>query len=207
MDIVIELIRETDKNDHFVTSLKMNGFNCVETKEDIWTLHGDSLLYVQYRIYEDEEIVFKRNVRPFSLSDKVSGDHIARLNQFICKEGVSVDLKEIMNYTDRFRISMNSTVSYQNGSTILPSNNVTRIEYEERTIENELPANESFADMFFIAGISKQNAKVIPQSKHFAAPCRHKDCSVLHSYKPTILHRYPQNDYKGLRLTSSVNMA
>jgi hypothetical protein len=102
--------------------------------------------------------------------------------------------------------NVSNSISLQNASTtIVPSSNATKLDCEEVTLaKNEVFEHDSFADMFFIAGIPKKNAKIIPDSKYFTAPCKHKDCSILHAYRTDILYRFPGKNYKGLNLCSSV---
>jgi hypothetical protein len=209
LEIVIELITETDKNEHFPTIIKMSDFSISGVKDDIWVLSIDSQLKVSYSFCESSPRVkskfIRRSVRPFSLIEMDTRDHLARLNEK-SKGNYRTTLNCPVVFDDKARYSMNSTASIQNASTtILPSANATRIDYEERALDDHEP-DGSFADMFFIAGIPKQNAKVIPESKYLSAPCKHKDCSILHSYKPNIIHRYPQEDLKGLKLSSSVSL-
>jgi hypothetical protein len=107
--------------------------------------------------------------------------------------------------TETTKPSILNNSNSQNASTSLLASNSIRLESEEITLqENEPFEQESFADMFFIAGIPKKNAKVVTDSKYFSAPCKHKDCSMLHSYKSDVLYRFPLSNYKGLNLCSSV---
>jgi hypothetical protein len=81
----------------------------------------------------------------------------------------------------------------------------TRLECESIVLDdNEVYVSESFADMFFIAGLPYKDSKVISDSDKFKAICEHSDCSILQSYKPDILHRFPIVNYKGFELNSSV---
>ncbi len=80
-----------------------------------------------------------------------------------------------------------------------------KLEYENISLdENEVFVGETFADMFFIAGLPYKGSKVFTESDKLIAPCRHKDCSILLSYRPDLLHRFPGIDYKGFELNSHV---
>jgi hypothetical protein len=80
-----------------------------------------------------------------------------------------------------------------------------RLEYDNVDLEEgEVFMADTFADVFFVCGLPKKNAKVISDSQNLESPCKHKDCGILRSYRPDILHRYPQINYKSLNMCSSV---
>jgi hypothetical protein len=138
-------------------------------------------------------------LRTDSLKEKISC-------AVILTESNSTSNKNKIPIGNSNNLGINSSISLQNASTtIVPSNNATKLESEEISLEeNEPYEQDSFADMFFIAGLPKKNAKVITDSRYFTAPCKHKDCSILHSYRADVLYRYPLSNYKGLNLCSSV---
>jgi hypothetical protein len=82
---------------------------------------------------------------------------------------------------------------------------LTRLDYDTVELEDgEVFEADTFADVFFVCGLTKKNAKVISDSEGLEPPCKHKECGILRSYRPDILHRYPQINYKSLNLCSSV---
>jgi hypothetical protein len=60
-----------------------------------------------------------------------------------------------------------------------------------------------FCESFFIAGLPKC-PKIIDNSESFQSTCGHKDCSILPSFKPEIVYRYPKNDTKTFELNNGV---
>jgi hypothetical protein len=82
----------------------------------------------------------------------------------------------------------------------------TRLDYDNVDLEEEeVFEAETFADVFYVCGLPKKNAKVISDSQDLESPCKHKECGILRSYRPDILHRYPQMNYKALNLCSSIS--
>ena len=74
-------------------------------------------------------------------------------------------------------------------------------------VECEIPDKEkhiadSFCDGFFLAGLTPLKASVVECSEEYNSSCGHQDCSLLPSYKPEILSRYPVKDSKLLELTN-----
>jgi hypothetical protein len=65
-------------------------------------------------------------------------------------------------------------------------------------------SNEPFCKAFFIASLPKKNSKVIPESEDLLACCNHKECSILPSYKPDIISRFPVNDFEKMEINSLV---
>jgi hypothetical protein len=253
IEIVIELIKETDKTKLLSTTVRLNELVKGKQKEDLWTLSNNSLVNIKYFIYEenkesdvgsvsnlDPQIAFRRETRPFSLTENVktlpnvkkpseipmilkkisfnittdsrknSVTTLSLFNQNSNSESTRTDKDKIscaVILTDTNK-NTNNSISLQNASTtIVPSNNAIKLESEEISLDDsELFEHDSFADLFFIAGIPKKNAKVITDSKYFTAPCKHKDCSVLHAYRTDVLYRFPSSNYKGINLCSSVSM-
>jgi hypothetical protein len=84
---------------------------------------------------------------------------------------------------------------------------LNRLDYERIQLDdNEVFVGETFADMFFIAGLPFKGSKVITESEKILGPCKHKDCAILQSYRADLLHRFPNIDYKGFELNSHVNL-
>ncbi len=84
---------------------------------------------------------------------------------------------------------------------------LTRLDYELKDMDDsELGFLESFVDYFFICGVPKRNCKSIPESDYLEPVCKHKNCGLLKSYRPDILHRYPAVNNKIFNLCNSVNI-
>ncbi len=80
-----------------------------------------------------------------------------------------------------------------------------KLEYENISLEeNEVFVGETFVDVFFIAGLPYMNSKVMSDSEGRLGSCKHAECSILQSYRPDLLHRFPNIDYKGFELNSHV---
>jgi hypothetical protein len=82
---------------------------------------------------------------------------------------------------------------------------LTKLEYETKDMDDaDLGFLESFADYFFICGVPKKNCKKIPDSEDLEPCCKHSDCGLLNSYRPDIIHRYPEVNNKVFNLCNSV---
>ncbi len=126
------------------------------------------------------------------------------------------DKKRLLTSKNLFQMDMLRSAilgkkeSLKNESTMPTSLNnsllhFTRLDYDTIDLEEgEVFEADTFADVFFICGLPKKGAKVITDSHTLEAPCKHKDCGILRSYKPDILSKYPQINYKSLSLCSSV---
>jgi hypothetical protein len=230
----MKLLKGAEKIKLLSTSIRINELIKGKDKEDLWILSNNSLVNVKYHIEEErtEKLNFRKDIKPFSITETVKPDppKIFKMINFdiqtkrktsnnVKDEGICIPLKTEGNLSHRERINckvmitepnkaFNTSVSLQNASTtVIPNNSSVKIDYEEVILEdNELFEQESFADMFFIAGLPRKNAKVLTESKYSSAPCKHTDCSILHAYRPTVLHRFPTEDYKGLKLSNSVRI-
>ena len=84
-------------------------------------------------------------------------------------------------------------------------NNFTnRIEFEtldKIPIKSESKIN-SFCKAFFIVSFPKHNNKIIKDSEGIRADCGHEECSLLPSYEPEIIYKFPEKDPKELELNN-----
>jgi hypothetical protein len=88
--------------------------------------------------------------------------------------------------------------NYVNPNEVIEPELVNFRDYEKKIGEN-------FCEAFFISGLTHSEAKVIPESSTYIAPCLHEECSLMHAFKPEIIYRYPAKDYKGFELNNTVH--
>lgn len=160
-------------------------------------------IYVSPRL-DDNNIIKKLNFEIPSFGERHKQKLMSSKNLFnfdSLKKSVLGTKNLEINTTDFNTMITDSrtTVSTYN------SNQFTKLDYDPITLdENEVFVSESFADVFFIAGLPYKNSKVISESENFNPLCKHNECSILQSYKADILHRFPTVNYKGFELSSSV---
>jgi hypothetical protein len=111
-------------------------------------------------------------------------------------------INEIDNNMNRLSM-VKITPTEVKGGTAIDSNAKTILD-NEPSLVNDKENIPTFCKSFFIAGLPKTAAKMLPDSETKIAPCRHVDCSILSAYKPDILQRYPTKDTNTLELNSLV---
>ena len=79
-------------------------------------------------------------------------------------------------------------------SNINSSNDVYSSDYLSKMNYNEIEY-DTFCQCVFITGLSENNTEFIKQSEDYPSCCQHEECSMLMSFKPSILQYY-QNKKK-----------
>lgn len=105
--------------------------------------------------------------------------------------------EDIINPQSSIDLNKSKSVCLPQNNQLIPVNSEESILPEK---DDNLP--DSFCEAFFIAGLPQENAVTLPGGEDYLSPCRHDNCSMLPSYKPEIISRYPVNNSNRLELNS-----
>jgi hypothetical protein len=228
-------IKAADKKQNIeITEIKLKSLVKNKPKEDIWTLSGESIINVKYHIYEDKRvrqqdraitynpkisvpdlssIIRLEQIKP-SIESPQKAKLVKKLSFMVPNTFKGRDKKKLFTsknllQMDLLRSSILGNKKEESTDTNSLNNSLlqlTRLEYDTIDLDlGEVFEADTFTDVFFICGLTKKNAKVISDSEDLEPPCKHKQCGILRSYRPDILHRYPELNYKDLNLCSSTS--
>ena len=83
-------------------------------------------------------------------------------------------------------------------------NNLKEYFILDKTPLNPESKSNSFCKAFLIVSFPKKNNKLVENSEGTPGDCLHKFCSILPSFEPEIIYKYPENDSKELELNSNL---
>lgn len=151
-------------------------------------------------VYPKKNFSLFNRANPYNQSNENAKKTSSQKNILkVMLNNVKIDKSEEMPSENNKKKKLSTT--YNNSNSLSNTNinhltNLTTLDYEEINIAKYEAENnyafykDSFCEGFFIAGLPRQKAKVIVDSEHLLAPCRHKICNMLPAYKPDIIKRF-----------------
>lgn len=159
-------------------------------------------------VIPEEDIDFIRSPKP-SLFGKQEKQAENQIKTLVDLEIYSADSNQLSNQKAGSNVMkcfslLNTAPNSTTATNISQNKNI--IDFQNINIEKDIEKKlgDYFCEAFFISGIPYKKANLSNNTDTYLPLCSHKECSILPSYKPEILYKYPPKDTKCYELNNSV---
>jgi hypothetical protein len=190
---------------------QIKGFLKDQIRSEEWSTTQNTLLFIKYLLTDTDNTI-----------DGISNKKKSVIDIDVLDLDVNVLQKKRSNSGEKKKTSLKFVMEEsarqkkRNKSIEMESNNIKDdngnkppqiIEYDILNVHSqyEKELGKFFCESFFLAGLPKKDAKIINNSENYIPICGHKECSILPSFRPQILYRYPAKNTTTFELTDSVN--
>jgi hypothetical protein len=146
---------------------------------------------------ENENILVNKNSKVSELNQNSKNGNVSNnSNNSLSKDNlIQLEWEEYKFKHDSSIISTISTyINNFNDSTRGNSAEANSIPSNKMLYKPAIQCKDTFCEAFFVAGLPKKGAKIIPNSEFLKSMCTHQTCSLLQSYKPEILNSFVKNE-------------